>query len=305
MNTRLVANLSVLFTGVMLLVSISFGYHNYGKTKKWIVSDLNQALQQTLMQRAEAWTSQDSLQAYSHLSSLLGNPISIESYNSDFSEALKITEIKEKSGIRICVKNKKESACAPFTDSSKELSSHYLKSDTILWLSVAGISSGTRKDEIGISFQGYTECSTLTLLSLCNKTVPTTCLVIAFVSSIFAFYLFRPKLPCVENIASSEKRIVYGNLSLSYEQATFYRNETEKLKLTPLQYTLMEMFFRISTHILTRGEICETLWPGKINADETLNTLVRRLRPLIEEQTNLKITTDRGRAYILELKKVV
>ena len=64
----------------------------------------------------------------------------------------------------------------------------------------------------------------------------------------------------------------------------------------------MEMFYLSSTHILARTEICETLWPGKINADETLNTLIRRLRPLIEENTNLKITTDRGRAYILELQ---
>lgn len=62
----------------------------------------------------------------------------------------------------------------------------------------------------------------------------------------------------------------------------------------------MEMFFLAPAHILTRAEICEVLWPGKINVDETLNTLVRRLRGLIETKTNLKITTDRGRAYILE-----
>lgn len=77
----------------------------------------------------------------------------------------------------------------------------------------------------------------------------------------------------------------------------------EKLKLTPQQYALMEMFFLSPTHILNRSDICESLWPGKINADETLNTLIRRLRPLVEENSNLKITTDRGRAYVLEIKK--
>ncbi len=47
----------------------------------------------------------------------------------------------------------------------------------------------------------------------------------------------------------------------------------------------------------------QSIHPGKINADETLNTLIRRLRPLVEENSNLKITTDRGRAYALEIKK--
>lgn len=54
---------------------------------------------------------------------------------------------------------------------------------------------------------------------------------------------------------------------------------------------------------MNRSDICESLWLGKINADETLNTLIRRLRPLVEENSNLRITTDRGRAYVLEIKK--
>ena len=99
------------------------------------------------------------------------------------------------------------------------------------------------------------------------------------------------------------KTISFGNLNLSCETASFYNENEEKLKLTPQQYALMEMFFLSPTHILNRSDICESLWPGKINADETLNTLIRRLRPLVEENSNLKITTDRGRAYALEIKK--
>ena len=75
------------------------------------------------------------------------------------------------------------------------------------------------------------------------------------------------------------------------------------MKLTPQQYKIMEMFFLSSSHILPRVDICDTLWPGKDNADETLNTLIRRLRPLVEDNSNLKITTDRGRAYQLEIKE--
>lgn len=52
MNTRLSANLSVLGTSLMLILSFSFGFHSYTEAKKTIVTDLNQALQQTILQNS-------------------------------------------------------------------------------------------------------------------------------------------------------------------------------------------------------------------------------------------------------------
>lgn len=59
------------------------------------------------------------------------------------------------------------------------------------------------------------------------------------------------------------KTISFGNLNLSCETASFYKENEEKLKLTPQQYALMEMFFLSPTHILNRSDICESLWAGK------------------------------------------
>ena len=69
-----------------------------------------------------------------------------------------------------------------------------------------------------------------------------------------------------------------------------------------MQHQLMEMFFRSSTHSLSKTEICEALWPKKPDASETLYTLIRRIKPIIEEHSNLKIESDRGRAYELKAK---
>ena len=80
MNTRLSANLSVLGTSLMLILSFSFGFHSYTEAKKTIVTDLNQALQQTILQNSHLWMSQDSIRTYANLSKLFGNPVSIESY---------------------------------------------------------------------------------------------------------------------------------------------------------------------------------------------------------------------------------
>ena len=304
MNTRLAANLSVLFTACMLVLSFSFGFHNYSEAQKAIVSDLNQALQQTIMQNSELWMNQDTLKTYSRLSAVFGNPVSIESYNKDFAEALKLEQLKDKSGIIVHVKNKK-AIDKPVTDATpgKYQTKNYLASDTIIWLSANLNLPESSLEDLGISFQGYVNYSASDVLALTDKKVPLLLLLFALLAGCLSWFLMRRKL--AEAPVQKENLIAFGNLTFSCDKACFYKEDQEKLRLTPQQYKVMEMFYLTSSHILARTDICEALWPGKENADETLNTLIRRLRPLIEENSNLKITTDRGRAYQLEIKEPV
>lgn len=302
MNTRLAANLSVLFTACMLVLSFSFGFHNYSEAQKAIVSDLNQALQQTIMQNSELWMNQDTLKTYSRLSAVFGNPVSIESYNKDFAEALKLEQLKDKSGIIVHVKNKK-AIDKPVTDATpgKDQTKNYLASDTIIWLSANLNFPESSLEDLGISFQGYVNYSASNVLALTDKKAPLLLLLLALMAGCLSWFLMRRKQ--AETPVQKENLIAFGNLTFSCDKACFYKEDQEKLRLTPQQYKVMEMFYLTSSHILARTDICEALWPGKENADETLNTLIRRLRPLIEENSNLKITTDRGRAYQLEIKE--
>ena len=302
MNTRFAANLSVLFTACMLVLSFSFGFHNYSEAQKAIVSDLNQALQQTIMQNSELWMNQDTLKTYSRLSAVFGNPVSIESYNKDFAEALKLEQLKDKSGIIVHVKNKK-AIDKPVTDATpgKDQTKNYLASDTIIWLSANLNLPESSLEDLGISFQGYVNYSASDVLALTDKKVPLLLLLFALMAGCLSWFLMRRKQ--AETPVQKENLIAFGNLTFSCDKACFYKEDQEKLRLTPQQYKVMEMFYLTSSHILARTDICEALWPGKENADETLNTLIRRLRPLIEENSNLKITTDRGRAYQLEIKE--
>lgn len=302
MNTRLAANLSVLFTACMLVLSFSFGFHNYSEAQKAIVSYLNQALQQTIMQNSELWMNQDTLKTYSRLSAVFGNPVSIESYNKDFAEALKLEQLKDKSGIIVHVKNKK-AIDKPVTDATpgKDQTKNYLASDTIIWLSANLNLPESSQEDLGISFQGYVNYSASDVLALTDKKAPLLLLLLALMAGCLSWFLMRRKQ--AETPVQKENLIAFGNLTFSCDKACFYKEDQEKLRLTPQQYKIMEMFYLTSSHILARTDICEALWPGKENADETLNTLIRRLRPLIEENSNLKITTDRGRAYQLEIKE--
>lgn len=130
MNTRLSANLSVLGTSLMLILSFSFGFHSYTEAKKTIVTDLNQALQQTILQNSHLWMSQDSIRTYANLSKLFGNPVSIESYNKDFSDALSYTPDKKKTGIVIHVLNKDPQTENAPANANKKLNEYYIASDT-------------------------------------------------------------------------------------------------------------------------------------------------------------------------------
>ncbi|WP_440314991.1 winged helix-turn-helix domain-containing protein [Leyella stercorea] len=76
----------------------------------------------------------------------------------------------------------------------------------------------------------------------------------------------------------------------------------ERIRLTPMQHSLLEMFMTNDTHTLSKQDICERLWPKKPDASDTLYTLIRRIKPIVEANSRLKIESDRGRSYSLRLK---
>ena len=96
--------------------------------------------------------------------------------------------------------------------------------------------------------------------------------------------------------------MTFGGLAYSENDGRFYNTKRQQIKLTPMQKQLMEMFFHNDAHILTKTEICDALWPKKDDANDTLYTLIRRLKPIIEEHSDLMIESDRGRAYELKIR---
>ena len=92
----------------------------------------------------------------------------------------------------------------------------------------------------------------------------------------------------------------YGGLAL--QDGRFVNAKGCEVKLTPMQQQLMEMLWQSPSHQLSKAEICDALWPKKPDASETLYTLIRRLKPIIEEHSDLKIESDRGKSYGLTIR---
>ena len=151
-------------------------------------------------------------------------------------------------------------------------------------------------DAKGRQFKAYASCSQATIFRLSDQRPTAILWTITLMWAAFCFYRYR------QNTEQIINTLQYGGLSFAETEKTFYDNQGRPIKLTPMQQQLMEMFFNSGNHKLTKAEICDALWPKKPDASETLYTLIRRIKPIIEQSSNLKIESDRGKAYRLIFK---
>ena len=92
----------------------------------------------------------------------------------------------------------------------------------------------------------------------------------------------------------------YGGIV--YHNDMFMTLSGEQIHLTPMQHSLLKMFITADTHTLSKQEICDRLWPKKPDANDTLYTLIKRIKPIVEAHSVLKIESDRGKSYSLKIK---
>ena len=134
------------------------------------------------------------------------------------------------------------------------------------------------------------QVSTATILSLSDQRPAMVLWSMALLWGLFCLYQQRRSMALG----------LYGGLAL--QQGRFIDAKGCVVKLTPMQQQLMEMLWLSPTRQLSKAEICDALWPKKPDASETLYTLIRRLKPIIEEHSDLKIESDRGKAYGLTMR---
>ncbi len=139
-------------------------------------------------------------------------------------------------------------------------------------------------------FRPRPQVSTATILSLSDQRPAMVLWSMALLWGLFCLYQHRRSMALG----------LYGGLAL--QQGRFIDAKGCEVKLTPMQQQLMEMLWLSPTRQLSKAEICNALWPKKPDASETLYTLIRRLKPIIEEHSDLKIEVDRGKSYGLTIK---
>lgn len=160
----------------------------------------------------------------------------------------------------------------------------YLKMEQLRGNAVLAVT--TRQDGLRCEAR----CSSATIFALSDQRPASILWTAALLWGLYCFWRYRKQVPL----------IAFGGLAYSEAEGRFYDAKGLQVRLTPMQQQLMEMFFRSESHQLSKTEICDALWPKKDDANDTLYTLIRRLKPIIEEHSELKIESDRGRAYELK-----
>ena len=159
-------------------------------------------------------------------------------------------------------------------------------------------------DTRGQKFKAYAHCSEATIFSLSDQRPATILWMLTGLWAMLIWYRRRQMVEC-EPLAMAITNVnVFGGLTYSEADSRFYAADGNQVQLTPMQHQLMEMFFHSPSHSLTKAEICNALWPKKPDASETLYTLIRRLKPVIEQHSGLKIESDRSKAYHLKVKEI-
>ena len=148
-------------------------------------------------------------------------------------------------------------------------------------------------------FKAYAHCSEATIFSLSDQRPAALLWVLTGCWAIFLCY--RRHYATTAFLPAGNG---FGGLTYSEAEGRFYATDGNEVPLTPMQLQLMEMFFHSPSHSLSKAEICDALWPKKPDANDTLYTLIRRLKPVIEQYSNLKIESDRSKAYRLTIKQI-
>lgn len=146
--------------------------------------------------------------------------------------------------------------------------------------------------EYSVEFQSYANCSTADIMGLSDQRLPVSILMLGIFWGLLSVLHFRRQYKNV---------IVLGNMMYAQDEHSFYDLSKSPVVMTPMQEKLMMMFFSSANHKLSKQQICDELWPKKPDASETLYTLVKRIKPIIQTRGNLKIISERGKDYKLSV----
>ena len=281
------AHFSILVFALLTLSAVATGTGNYMDARGQIASDLNRALVCAVAENGRSWVNNDTIRVCKQLNTASSGIAAMMIRDKRFSERLSIRELRGRSYISMAVLPQGAEQEAAWCDSMT------ISGDTMIIYPQTSCAEGVK-----VALRANADCSFATVLSLSDQRLPVTLLFAAMLWGVFSMLYMRRD--CMGSMAVAYVR---NAEMLRYDDKSnaFYNSSDEVVRFTPMQAELMRMFLNAEGHRLTKDEICSALWPGKDDASETLYTLIRRLKPVVEQNTGMKIESERGRAYRLTI----
>ena len=278
----------------LFLSSLLAGHHSFRKAQCAISDDLSQALFQTFRENKSTFVCRDTIRAYKQLQASADGQVVLAITDDKFKHYLKHDELKQGAYVSFGLFCQSEVPTKEWEPSSWLFSESQIQSDTLI----------IDDEQLGetVMLKGISKPTLATVFHISDQRLSLT---LAFASLLWALYsysFYRKKRD--EEIENSVEAVTmsYGGIYYSGMNDLFYGLDGEAIHFTPMQQQLMRMFWEESSHTLSKEVICAELWPKKEDANETLYTLIRRLKPVLEKHTDLMLVADRGRSYSLVVK---
>lgn len=150
--------------------------------------------------------------------------------------------------------------------------------------------------------RAYPNCSKAAVFSMSEQAIPCTLFIASLLWGMFSVFCLNHKKFLNLNFQPDNQSIAFGDITFSESRSLFYNGNNEEIHFTPMQYAFMKILITSECKKVPVNDICEKLWSGKDNAKETLYTLVRRLKPVVKSNSNVKIISDKGGYYSLKTK---
>lgn len=278
----------------IILVSTSalFGYRSFRQTQSCVQTELNQALNRTLTQRRGQIACTDTIRTCRRLSLHTGSIPVVSLKDHLLSQSLAIKELRDRVVMTCSL------ASSPRLETVEW--QHYG------WVVASDTFYIHADDGTLFSFRSYASLTLTDIWSLSDFRPSVALLFLSLLWWVF-FYSRNRSLQVLASsdpLSTSAETVVAGWGDIIYEANSrrFYAADGTPVPFTPMQETLMEMFYRAEGHCLTQQEICQTLWPKKQNATESLYTLIRRLKQVLHDHSTLSLINDRGHGYVINIE---
>lgn len=267
---------SILVLAVLVVSAVAASVSSYHRMQTDIECDLDRALVITLQERQDQWLTPDTIE--------------------DFRSHLRIGFLKETSLLCYVVDDRRGTGRKSAKDDGRQ--------------QMASRTMTLNRHAV----RGYANCSFADVFGMSDQRLPFSLALLSVMWAVFMAFRCRRQQAedggggvCMalaaqdSSVAVGSAAVVVGELAYLDEEDCFYnRVSRQTVRFTPMQHRLMCMFFSSRLHQLSKQDICASLWPKKPNASETLYTLIRRIKPIAEEN-QLTIESERGMNYRLKV----
>lgn len=248
----------------LMVASVVASVISYSDAKRSITDDLNEAMVALANENSELWTRQDTITALSKMHAATHKPIIYQAPELN----LRNVALKDEVYFTMALTDRKSGA--PKVEGNK------IMSDSIMLLPAGG------PEGMVVQVQGFADCSMASVFAVSDQSLP-------------FFFLSLSLLSAGGMFLWNRKRSEEPDAELSAAEVL------EGIKLTPMQRKFTQMLFNAPYRKVDKVTLCAALWDSKMNAEESLYTLVRRTKAALSE-TGFEIVCNRGESYELIVK---